>query len=97
MTTKPIHPSLIPHIPQTYKAEIHTHNGWFYRYSVQRTIGIFIPENSVSQHRTLRSARRACDRWTSRTSTHQLIETMSDGHTPPASQADPQDPNADQA
>jgi hypothetical protein len=47
----------------THMAEIHAYRGWWFRYSVHRTVGIGIPENSVSLHRTLRGAQRAAARW----------------------------------
>lgn len=47
-----------------YTAEITTHDGWWFRYRVDRLHGIGIPENSVSHHRSLKRARRAADRWT---------------------------------
>jgi hypothetical protein len=56
----------IPVIPMTYKAEIRTDDGWWFRYIVHRTVGIFIPENSVTIHRTLNGAQRAARRWTRR-------------------------------
>lgn len=49
-----------------HKARIETHNGWWYRYTVHRTCGIGIPENSCSLHRTLKGAERAVRRWKAR-------------------------------
>jgi hypothetical protein len=56
----------VPRIPMTYKAEIRTCDGWWFRYVVHRTHGIGIPENSASLHRTLKGAQRAARRYVSR-------------------------------
>ena len=64
--TKPPHPSVIPVIPMTHRASVYEHDGWWFRYVVHRTVGVFIPESSVSFHRTLKGARRAKRRWEAR-------------------------------
>lgn len=46
-----------------HHAAIKTRNGWWFRYTVHRCIGIGIPEKSTSRHRTLRGAERAVRRW----------------------------------
>ena len=66
MTPRPPHPPAIPSIPMRYKADVSTHDGWWFRYRVERLHGVFIPENSVSFHRTLNGAQRAARRWTRR-------------------------------
>lgn len=50
----------------THRAKIETYDGWWFRYAVHRTVGIGIPENSCSLHRTLKGARRAAARWKTR-------------------------------
>jgi hypothetical protein len=62
-TIATIHPSLIKQLPMNHTAEIETHFGWWFKYTVHRLHGIGIPESSVSHHRTLKSARRAVRRW----------------------------------
>jgi len=52
--------------PITHEAKIETHNGWWFRYTVHRTVGMAIPENSCSLHRTLKGAQRAARRWKAR-------------------------------
>jgi hypothetical protein len=59
---------------QTHKAKIETHNGWWFRYAVHRTVGIGIPENSCSLHRTLKGAERAVRRWKAREYTPTIVE-----------------------
>lgn len=49
-----------------YTATIRTHDGWWFRYRVDRLHGVFIPENTLSLHRTLKGAKRAERRWASR-------------------------------
>lgn len=63
---KPVRPSLIPRIPARYTATISRHEGWWFRYRVDRLHGVFIPECSYSGHRTLKGAQRAAARWTRR-------------------------------
>lgn len=57
---------LTPMRPALYTAEVLTHDGWWFRFRVNRLHGISIPENSVSYHRTLAGARRAAQRWVRR-------------------------------
>jgi hypothetical protein len=57
-----------------HTAKIETHNGWWYRYTVHRTCGIGIPENSCSLHRTLKGAQRAARRWKAREYTPTIVE-----------------------
>ncbi len=52
-----------PHIKMDYTAEIKTHDGWWFRYIVDRRHGIGIPEKSMSFHRTLKGAQRAAKHW----------------------------------
>lgn len=63
MTSRPVHPGLIRRIPMRHTAEIRTHHGWWFHYAVHRLHGIFIPESSVTVHRSLSRAQRAVRRW----------------------------------
>ena len=59
----------------TRKAVIKEYDGWFFKFVVHRTDGIFIPENSVSFHRTLTAARKAAQNYTHSSSYRPIIET----------------------
>jgi hypothetical protein len=60
-----------------YTADIKTHDGWWFRYTVDRRHGIFAMENSVSYHRTLKGAQRAAKHWCNRQDTTRLVERCS--------------------
>jgi hypothetical protein len=51
---------------RTPQASIESYRGSWFRYAVHRTFGSFIPEGSVTLHRTLRGAERAKRRWEKR-------------------------------
>lgn len=61
-------------IARAHHASIKTHDGWWYRYTVHRTVGIGIPENSCSLHRTPKGAQRAARRWRAREYMPTIIE-----------------------
>jgi hypothetical protein len=64
-------------IEMKYTADIKTHDGCWFRYTVDRRHGIFALENSISFHRTFKGAQRAAKHWCDKRDDNRLVERCS--------------------